>query len=71
LPKYGCSLKVKSETRDDLQKLNVENAMLVADTFLDWAFENKIPISSNCIMANSDHASTSNLKNSWILLSKT
>ena len=38
--------------------LNVENATLVADTFLDWASENKIPISSNCIMANSDHAST-------------
>ena len=38
--------------------LNVENATLVANTFLDWASENKIPISSNCIMANSDHAST-------------
>ena len=38
--------------------LNVENATLVANTFLDRASEDKIPIFSNCILANSDHAPT-------------
>ena len=38
--------------------LNSENATLVADTFLDWSNENKVPVGEMMIMMNSDHAST-------------
>ena len=38
--------------------LNNENATLIANTFLDWSNENKVPVGEKMIMMNSDHAST-------------